>query len=107
MVQAPSASTIGARSKEYKRVARRRAASSSNHFNVHRVSKGLRVPFFKEESDTRGATEVGGVQEFRYFAGGEWRAAENNKLFDVYVCRPFDRRLYARTWRAHRSDHRS
>jgi Amidohydrolase len=44
-------------------------------------------------SDTRGVTEVSGVQEFRYFAGGEWRAAQNNKLFDVY--RPFDRRLYA------------
>ena len=45
-------------------------------------------------SDMRGVTEAGGVQEFRYFAGGEWRAAQNNKLFDVY--RPFDRKLYAR-----------
>jgi hypothetical protein len=30
------------------------------------------------------------VKEYRYFAGGEWRAAENNKLFDVF--RPYDRR---------------
>src|ERR1700744_2145604 len=41
-----------------------------------------------------GVSEVNGVQEFRYFAGGEWRQAEGNKLFDVY--RPYDRGLYAR-----------
>ena len=34
------------------------------------------------------------VKEYRYFAGGEWRTAENNKLFDVF--RPYDRGLYAR-----------
>jgi len=45
-------------------------------------------------SDMRGVTEVNGAQEFRYFAGGEWLAAENNKLFDVY--RPYDRTVYAR-----------
>src|SRR5580693_2619445 len=33
-------------------------------------------------------------KEFRYFVDGEWRTAENNKLFDV--CRPYDRGLYAR-----------
>jgi len=27
-------------------------------------------------SDMRGVREVNGVQEFRYFVGGEWRAAE-------------------------------
>ena len=45
-------------------------------------------------SDMRGVTEVDGVQQFKYFVDGEWRAAENNKLFDVY--RPYDRKLYAR-----------
>src|SRR5579863_2029863 len=39
-------------------------------------------------------TEVNGVKEYRYYAGGEWRAAENHKLFDVF--RPYDRGLYAR-----------
>src|SRR5580693_7305132 len=33
-------------------------------------------------------------KEFRYFVDGEWRTAENNKLFDVN--RPYDRALYAR-----------
>jgi len=37
---------------------------------------------------------VSDVKEYRYFAGGEWRTAENNKLFDVF--RPYDRGLYAR-----------
>jgi len=45
-------------------------------------------------SDGRGVVEVNGIKEYRYFAGGEWRTAENNKLFDVY--RPYDRGLYAR-----------
>jgi hypothetical protein len=40
-------------------------------------------------SEMRGVTEVNGSQEFRYFVDGEWRTAENNKLFDVY--RPYDR----------------
>src|SRR5258706_1130594 len=40
-----------------------------------------------------GVTEVNDTKEYRYFAGGEWRAAENNRLFDVY--RPYDRGLYA------------
>jgi acyl-CoA reductase-like NAD-dependent aldehyde dehydrogenase len=33
------------------------------------------------------------VPVYRYFAGGEWRAAEDGKLFDVY--QPYDRALYA------------
>lgn len=37
---------------------------------------------------------MNGVKEYRYFAGGEWRTAENHKLFDVF--RPYDRGLYAR-----------
>jgi acyl-CoA reductase-like NAD-dependent aldehyde dehydrogenase len=37
---------------------------------------------------------VNGVKEYQYFAGGEWRTAENRKLFDVF--RPYDRGLYAR-----------
>src|SRR5260370_34260388 len=41
-----------------------------------------------------GVSEVNDTKEYRYFAGGEWRAAENNRLFDVY--RPYDRGLYAR-----------
>jgi acyl-CoA reductase-like NAD-dependent aldehyde dehydrogenase len=45
-------------------------------------------------SDVRGVTEVNGIKEYRYFAGGEWRIAENHKLFGVY--RPYDRGLYAR-----------
>ena len=45
-------------------------------------------------SDVRGVTEVNGIKEYWYFAGGEWRTAENHKLFDVY--RPYDRGLYAR-----------
>lgn len=45
-------------------------------------------------SSVRGVTEVNGIKEYRYFAGGEWRTAENQKLFDVY--RPYDRGLYAR-----------
>jgi acyl-CoA reductase-like NAD-dependent aldehyde dehydrogenase len=44
--------------------------------------------------DMRGVTEVNGIREFRYFAGGEWRTAKANKLFDVY--QPYDRKLYAR-----------
>jgi acyl-CoA reductase-like NAD-dependent aldehyde dehydrogenase len=45
-------------------------------------------------SDVRGVIEVEGIKEYQYFAGGEWRAAEDGKLFDVY--RPYDRSLYAR-----------
>jgi acyl-CoA reductase-like NAD-dependent aldehyde dehydrogenase len=37
---------------------------------------------------------VDGVKEYKYFAGGEWRTAENHKLFGVF--RPYDRSLYAR-----------
>ena len=44
-------------------------------------------------SDVRGVTEVDGIKEYQYFAGGEWRGAEDGKLFDVY--RPYDRGLYA------------
>jgi hypothetical protein len=35
-------------------------------------------------SDERGVIEVNGIKEYRYFAGGESRTAENRKLFDVY-----------------------
>jgi len=44
-------------------------------------------------SEKSGVTEVKGIKEYRYFAGGEWRSAEGNKLFGVY--RPYDRGLYA------------
>jgi len=44
--------------------------------------------------DERGVTEVNGIKEYGYFAGGEWRTAENRKLFDGY--RPYDRKLYGR-----------
>ena len=37
---------------------------------------------------------MNGIKEYQYFAGGEWRTAENHNLFDVF--RPYDRRLYAR-----------
>src|SRR5882757_8637205 len=45
-------------------------------------------------SDIREVTEVDGIKEYRYFAGGEWRTAENHRLFDVH--QPYDRALYAR-----------
>src|SRR5450755_672054 len=45
-------------------------------------------------SEAKGVTQVKGVTEYKYFAGGEWRSAEGNRLFDVY--RPYDRALYAR-----------
>ena len=45
-------------------------------------------------SDARGGAEVSGAREYKYFVDGEWRAAEGDKLFDVY--RPYDRVLYAR-----------
>jgi len=50
----------------------------------------------KAENDARcsGVTEVNGIKEYRYFAGGEWRRAESNKLFDVY--RPYHRIVSAR-----------
>src|SRR5450755_4116444 len=53
-------------------------------------------------SDVRGVTEVNGIKEYRYFAGGEWRTAENHKLFDVF--RPYDRGLYARVAAGGRSE---
>ena len=34
------------------------------------------------------------IKEYQYFAGGQWRSAENKKLFDVF--RPYDRSVYAR-----------
>lgn len=34
------------------------------------------------------------IKEYQYFADGQWREAENHKLFDVF--RPYDRSLYAR-----------
>lgn len=45
-------------------------------------------------SEAKGVTQVDGVTEYKYFAGGEWRSAEGNRLFDVY--QPYDRTLYAR-----------
>ncbi|MDB5974987.1 MAG: aldehyde dehydrogenase family protein [Nevskia sp.] len=45
-------------------------------------------------SESNGVKEVNGIKEYQYFAGGEWRPAEGNKLFDVY--RPYDRGLFAR-----------
>src|SRR5258705_5167427 len=45
-------------------------------------------------SEIKGVTQVNGVNEYKYLAGGEWRSAEGNKLFDVY--QPYDRALYAR-----------
>jgi acyl-CoA reductase-like NAD-dependent aldehyde dehydrogenase len=37
-----------------------------------------------------------------YFVDGEWRVAENNKLFDVY--RPYNRALYAHVVAGGRSE---
>jgi acyl-CoA reductase-like NAD-dependent aldehyde dehydrogenase len=45
---------------------------------------------------------VNGIKEYQYFAGGEWRTAENRKLFDVF--RPYDRGLYARVAAGGRPD---
>src|SRR5258706_1708497 len=45
-------------------------------------------------TETKGVNQVNGVPEAKYFAGGEWRSAEGNKLFDVH--QPYDRALYAR-----------
>ncbi|QBR04120.1 aldehyde dehydrogenase family protein [Paraburkholderia pallida] len=45
-------------------------------------------------SEYSGVKNVDGIREYRYFAGGEWRSAKDNKLFDVY--QPYDRALYAR-----------
>jgi len=42
----------------------------------------------------RRGTKVTDVKEYQYFAGDEWRTAENHKLFDVF--RPYDRGLYPR-----------
>ena len=53
-------------------------------------------------SNMRGVATVNGIPEYRYFAGGEWRAAENNRLFDVH--RPYDRSLYARVAAGGRAD---
>src|SRR5271154_4384786 len=45
-------------------------------------------------SEAKGVSEVNGIPEYKYFAGGEWRSAAGQKLFDVY--KPYDRALYAR-----------
>jgi acyl-CoA reductase-like NAD-dependent aldehyde dehydrogenase len=45
-------------------------------------------------SETKGVTQNNGVTEYKYFAGGEWRSAAGNKLFDVR--QPYDLALYAR-----------
>src|SRR6266436_7287528 len=53
-------------------------------------------------SEIKGVTQVNGVNEYKYLAGGEWRSAEGNKLFDVY--RPYDRAPYARVAAGGRAD---
>ena len=45
-------------------------------------------------SEMPGVTEANRVQEFKYFIGGEWRAAVRKKLFDLL--RPHGRMLHAR-----------
>src|SRR5882724_7952063 len=45
-------------------------------------------------SEAKGVTQVKGVPEYQYFAGGEWRAADGDRLFDVR--KPYDQALYAR-----------
>jgi hypothetical protein len=45
-------------------------------------------------SEAKGFAQVNGVGEYKYYAGGEWRSAESNRLFDVY--QTYDRSLYAR-----------
>lgn len=45
-------------------------------------------------SEANGVTEVNGVEQFKYFAGGQWLSAGGNKLYDVH--QPYDRALYAR-----------
>ena len=53
-------------------------------------------------SESKGVTNVNGIHEYKYFAGGEWRSAESNRLFDVY--RPYDRALYARVAAGRRAE---
>ena len=48
-------------------------------------------------SDGRGVIEINGL-----FVDDGWRAAEDQKLFDVY--RPYDRALYARVTAGGRSE---
>jgi acyl-CoA reductase-like NAD-dependent aldehyde dehydrogenase len=45
-------------------------------------------------SEAKGVTQNNGVPEYKYYAGGEWRTAASNKLFDVR--QPYDQALYAR-----------
>jgi len=53
-------------------------------------------------ANQKGVTEVGGVAQYQYFAGGEWRSAQDNQLFDVY--RPYDRALHARVAACRKAD---
>jgi acyl-CoA reductase-like NAD-dependent aldehyde dehydrogenase len=53
-------------------------------------------------SEAKGVAQVNGVGEYKYFAGGEWRSAESNRLFDVY--QTYDRSLYARVADCRRAD---
>jgi acyl-CoA reductase-like NAD-dependent aldehyde dehydrogenase len=46
------------------------------------------------DGNKTGVTAVNGIKEYGYFAGGEWRSAQDHQLFDVF--RPYDRSLYAR-----------
>src|SRR5260370_2246787 len=49
-----------------------------------------------------GVSEISGVNEYKYVAGGEWRSAGGNKLFDGN--QPYDRTLYARVAAGRKSD---
>jgi len=53
-------------------------------------------------SEGNSVTHVEGVKVYKYFADGVWRAAEGDRVFDVY--RPYDRALYARVAAGRRVD---
>src|SRR5258708_3387510 len=53
-------------------------------------------------SEAKGVNQVNGVTEYKYFAGGEWRSAAGNRLFDVH--QPYDRALFARVAAGGRSE---
>ena len=45
-------------------------------------------------TEHNGVTQRDGINEYQYFADGQWRDAAGKKTFDVF--RPYDRSLYAR-----------
>src|SRR4030081_1906071 len=55
-------------------------------------------------SEAKGVTQVNGVTAYKYFAGGEWRSAEGNRLSDVH--QPYDQALYARVADGRRAEAR-